>query len=740
MSSNKILNIVDILSEGKEKVFNFILFLFKKRKVRRGMAAFLFFVLITMFISVEFVQHRIVLKEGEVSSRDIFAPRTVTFEDKDETRQLREKAAEAISNQYDRIPEASSAVQKDISKTIASIREIQENKKADLPSKINTLQDTLNFSLSKETLVVLARPSPEELNKLEKETNRIVSQAMDKEEITQENISWVKKDLLNKIERFAVSKSYQELAYGLVNLYFRPNTVFNAEKTRLLREAAMAAIPPQQVIVRQGEKVIGAGEIVRPETLSKLNALGLAKTLVPWRTIIGSALLVIILMLVILSYLYQQNRKIFNHAGYLYLIGIIVVMVLAVAKVIISSNITQWPELSALFGYMVPLAAAGMLIAILLDSRLAILVVAIMSFLLVIMTSGQVSFGIVGMISSITGIYGVNKLSQRNDMVKAGIFTGIASMITIGIMGILSNASASLIFTSSVLLGLINGFLSSVLTIGFLPYLEGVFGITSAVRLLELSHPNNPLLKRLLTEAPGTYHHSIIVGNLAEAAARETEADGLLVRVGAYYHDIGKLKRPFFFIENQIHRNNPHDKITPFLSTLILTSHVKDGVEIAKENKLPEAIIDIIRQHHGSSLCTYFYHKALENGQKKRENIINESEFRYEGPKPQTKETGIIMLADAVEAAVRSLQNQTPGKIEGTVRKLIKEKLLDGQLGECDLTFKDLDLIAGAFTQVLNGIFHTRLEYPEISKEGERRKKTKHGNIGKQSAKRSASK
>ncbi len=748
MGKRKILKVINTLNKGKEKTINIFFVLFKKRKVRRSTAAFLFFILITMLISVEFMQHRILLKEGEVSPRDIFAPRTVIFEDIEKTKQLREEAAKAINNQYDRSYEASVTVQKDISKAIASIREIQEDKKTNLTSKINALQDALDFSLSQETYIALAKPSLEELNKLEKETNRIVSQTMEIEEITSENIAKAKRDLFNRIERFSVSKSYRELAYGLVNYYLRPNTIFNAEKTRLLRETAMAAAPSQKVIVRRGEKIIGAGEIVRPETLAKLNALGLAKTLVPWRTIIGSALLVIVLMLVVLIYLYQQNRKIFNHAGYLYLIGIIVVMVLAVAKAIVSSNIAQWPELGALFGYMAPLAAAGMLIAVLLDSRLAVLVVTIMSFLLVIMTDGQVRFGLVGLVSSIAGIYGVGKLSQRGDMVKAGFFTGIAGVITIGIMGILSNASASLILISSTLFGLINGFLSSVLTIGFLPYLEGIFGITSAFRLLELSHPNNPLLKRLLTEAPGTYYHSLIVGNLAEAAAEGVGADSILARVGAYYHDIGKLKRPYFFIENQIAKNNPHDKTTPFLSTLIVTSHVKDGVEMAKENKLPAVIIKIIGQHHGNGLCTFFYHKALESGQKDKENI-KEIEFRYEGPKPQTKETAIIMLADAVEAAVRSLSNQTPGRIEGMVRRIIKEKLLDGQLDECDLTFKDLDRIAGAFAQVLNSIFHTRVEYPDLSKEikenkvvkeGERRKRIKNGRTGKQPAERSASK
>ncbi|MEG3071277.1 MAG: HDIG domain-containing protein [Candidatus Syntrophopropionicum ammoniitolerans] len=215
------------------------------------------------------------------------------------------------------------------------------------------------------------------------------------------------------------------------------------------------------------------------------------------------------------------------------------------------------------------------------------------------------------------------------------------------------------------------------------------------------------------------YHHSIIVGNLAEAAADSLGDDSLLVRAGAYYHDIGKIKRPYFFIENQMGAENPHDKLTPSLSTLILTSHVKDGVEMAKEHKLPQGIIDIIEQHHGTGLVSYFYHKALESD---RPETVTEEEFRYEGPKPRSRAAAIVMLADAVEAAVRSLQSPTQGRVEGLVRTIIKDKLNDGQLEECDLTFKDLDVIANSFLRVLTGVFHSRIEYPEMNKEIERRK------------------
>src|SRR5690606_35916981 len=274
---------------------------------------------------------------------------------------------------------------------------------------------------------------------------------------------------------------------------------------------------------------------------------------------------------------------------------------------------------------------------------------------------------------------------------------------------------------TDVVWALVGGFLSAVLTIGTLPFLETALGILTPVRLLELANPNQPLLRRLLLEAPGTYHHSIMVANLCEAAAEQVGADSLLARVGAYYHDVGKMKRPYFFIENQFGGVNPHEKIAPNLSALIITSHVRDGVELAREYGLPEEIIKFIREHHGTTTVEYFYHKAMED--EHAQGVIEEN-FRYPGPIPQSKETAICMLADGSEAAVRAMTRPTPGRTEAMVRKVIRDRLNGGQLDHCDLTLADLDRIARTFTQILTGLFHSRIEYPEaLEKELERARK-----------------
>ena len=300
------------------------------------------------------------------------------------------------------------------------------------------------------------------------------------------------------------------------------------------------------------------------------------------------------------------------------------------------------------------------------------------------------------------------KRQQRTTVLLTGLVIGVANMLIAIAMGFVNNTDLNGIFINS-LWSAGSGLLSAMFCIGLQPLMEWMFNLVTSAKLLELSNPSQPLLRRLMLEAPGTYHHSMVVANLAEAAASAIGANGLLARVGAYYHDVGKLKRPLYFKENQM-GDNPHDRTDPRVSASIVIAHTRDGVQIAQRERIPEPILDIIRSHHGDTAVVYFYDKAVKlYGDK-----LDPRDYRYSGPRPHSREAAIVMLADAVEAAERSMQNPNPAKMRDLLRKIIRGKMEDGQLDECELTFADLDKIREAFETVLAGVFHERIEYPTI--------------------------
>jgi putative nucleotidyltransferase with HDIG domain len=347
---------------------------------------------------------------------------------------------------------------------------------------------------------------------------------------------------------------------------------------------------------------------------------------------------------------------------------------------------------------------------VLLERNLAILATIMLSVFVGLICQGSASYALVALGGGLAGILSTARLNQRSQFVGASIYIILANMTLIGGCGLITNQSFSTIGWG-MLIGLLNGLLSAILAMGILPFLESAFSVTTVVRLLELSNFNHPLLKRLMMEAPGTYNHSVLVGNLAEAAADAIGADTLLVRVGSYYHDVGKLKRPYFFIENQGQNENPHDKLQPSLSAMIITSHVREGMEMLRQARFPEEVVALTEQHHGTGLLSMFYKKAQEHALDS--DSVREEAFRYPYHKPQSKEAALILLADITQAAMQALKQTAKGQVEETVRNVIKSRMEDGQLQECPLTFRDLQLIEEAFLRVLSGMNHSRLTYPE---------------------------
>lgn len=697
---------------------------FKSDSVKRRIFwGFIFFLIANLLLGINFIPQQITLEPGQPSEQDFIAPHDHSYESEVLTVLAREEAAAQVEPVY-RLDE--NLVREFLNELDNYLDEIAEIKDADLEyeDKVERVKE-LELGLSEEEISVFLNAEESRKEEILQESQLLLENFVG-QELRAEEVEEIESEIIDAVYELDIAEEDKVLLVGIFNkLPLKESVVFDPQATEEKKDQAKQEVAPIEVDISENQKIVGRGEIVSELQIEQLQELGLLEAQQPYTNMLGLSLLIAIMFVLIAIYLHQNNREILEKEHLFILLGLLFLSILLIARAVTALDLGN-EDISALVGYLIPLAAGSMLIAILLDYRLAVIMTVLMGIIIGIMTGNQIQYAIVATAGGLAGIYSVSDLSQRSDLTKASLYIILANVTAIISMGLILDQPLTNL-TIAVTLGIINGIVSTVLTIGLLPFWESAFGITTSVRLLELSNPNQPLLKRLLMEAPGTYHHSIITSNLAEPAADEVGANSLLTRVGAYYHDIGKLKRPYFFIENQLTANNPHDKLTPNLSSLIITAHVKDGYELAQKHKLPEKISDIVLQHHGNSILSYFYNKAVENCCSNED--VPDNKFRYDSQKPRTKEAAIVMLADTVEAGVRAMQKPNPNKIENFIKRSIKEKLEDGQLDECDLTFKDLNLITNAFIRILSGIFHHRIEYPEkFLKEAERGVSSKNGN------------
>ncbi|TDX51064.1 HD family phosphohydrolase [Orenia marismortui] len=675
---------------------------YRIQKSQRYIWVIVIFIILSGIVSIDFLPNRVNLQVGQVTKSDIVAPKTVEYIDEESTEKLRQEAENKVSKVYEEDTGILTKVKADVRQFFDTIKNIKSSD-VELEKKVKSVQDNYKIDLSSQQLSYLFSLSEENIDFLEEDTLMFLVKYLNRG-VKDNYLNNVKDQLSQDAIELTEDRQYNQLVSKISRHFIRPNLIFNFEETEKRKEEARQNIEPIKRTFSKGEIIIRHGKVVTHDDIKILKNLGLTQPKINYINILGHILIVLIFVLIPSIYISQYHREVLEGEGILALLGLLPIMTILLAKVATYFPL-EYPS------FVVPVAAASIMIAILVDTDLAVVFTIALSFLVGIVTGGRIIDVMVAIVSGLTGIYSVSKLSQRSDLVRAGFIVGGATSLTIFTF-MLTMVNLDLIIFLNAFWGILNGVLVAIVTNGLLPYVENIFGITSPVKLLELSNPNHPLLKRLLVDAPGTYHHSIIVGNLAEAAADQVGADSLLARVSAYYHDIGKIKRSYFFTENQIGSENPHNKLSPSLSTLIITSHVKDGVELAKEYKLPQVIIDVIEQHHGTSLVSFFYQEAVHDEKYKS---VDEGDFRYDGPKPQTKEAGLIMLSDMVEAAVRSnvAAQSNPGKLEKFVRELIKKKLDSGELDECNLTLKDLDKVANSFVNILKGIFHNRIEYPD---------------------------
>jgi putative nucleotidyltransferase with HDIG domain len=491
-----------------------------------------------------------------------------------------------------------------------------------------------------------------------------------------------------------------------------PNLFYDREETDRRRDQVLASVKEYAGVVSRGEVIISAGQIVGAEAAAKLRSLmqtkarlespSLLRAIFPFA---GRVLLISFPIFFLGLFLRFFKPPVFDRFSNLLLMSF---LLLALSAAVYSLSFSE-----VLSKYLVPVAIASMLLTILFDLEVGIVSTLFFSLVVGELYRFDLELVVISALAGTVAAFSVREVRHRSNFYRPILYTSLAYVVFIYVMESFKLKTPMEILPQCGY-GLANGFLSPILTIGLLPLFETVFGLTTDITLLELSDLNRPLLKRMALEAPGTYHHSIMMGTLAEAAAKEIGANSLLARVGAYYHDIGKMLKPEYFVENLMGSKNKHEKLTPSMSALILESHVKEGRELAKKAKLPTLIVDFIEQHHGTSLMTYFYRKAIDQGAEPAEI---ESDFRYPGPRPTFKESAIVMLADSLEAASRTLEDPSPARIRSLVTKIIGDKFQSGELDDSTLSFKEMHTVQESFIQVLNALFHHRIEYPDEKEE-----------------------
>ncbi len=645
------------------------------------------------------------LKIGDRSTEKIISP--ITIADDEATNRARTRAANDVPLEYTQNNEINENQKRIIDVIYNQVKQINADENLKLNDRIEEIKRLIP-QLSEESHKTLANLSPETISTMQSITKYIVGEIMKNGVAENTNALNAARDQVNEqLVSIELTASARKVTQELARLSIVSNITYDSQKTIDNRDAARAAV--EIIYINEGDMIVNMNETITTEHLRKLTLVGLMDAN-PTKPYVGLVLFVIMLLSMIWFYTHQSKSIVLSNNLQLFMYIVIITLNLAVMKIL-----TLFKNLDFLWiGYLAPVAFGSIMIAMLIGTRLAYfssILFALIAGILFNEDTRQIfafNYVLVSFIGSVVGAYVVSRAQTRSKILKAGFLVALSNIVVIAMLFLLHNQTSDWKLSLNLLLfGVISGLLSGVFALGFMPFFEAAFGILSPIKLIELSSPNQPLLRKLLLETPGTYHHSVMVANLSEAACEAVGANGLLARVGAYYHDIGKTKRPSFFIENQMGMDNPHDSISPQLSKSIIVAHPYDGVKMLKEYKLPKAICDIAEQHHGTSLLKFFYHKA-----KNENDQVKEEDFRYPGPKAQFKEVAIVGICDSVEAAVRSMNKPTIEQIEAVVRKIIKDKLDDGQLDECDLTLKELDTIHQTIVETLKGTFHSRIEYP----------------------------
>lgn len=688
-------------NEYLEKVRDF----FTSSKVVKFGSLLFFTLLITAIISSQNFFFQTIIDNG-ISKKDIIAQKTLTVQDVKRTEQHKREVAQKVEPIL--VPAEDDFIKSNLETLQNSVIQIRKKNTTEKEkiSELNVLFD-LSDNPKKDFIAdfllhVDDVSLREAFDKASLSLVNILQVGITEKDYERDNI----KTLIQNNLVSNVSKRQVSVISALLEQVIVPNLVVDDAATEIAKLNAQDSVKPYKVTFQKGEKIVFEGEPVTRLKRDALREAGYNVYELNWQGILSIYILVLLVTIIFLAYL-KFFEKQFLEARYLSLAGMLAIITCIIAVVLPTGSSP----------YILPIPAVIIIAAIFLNPRIAFLLSTLLLTVLTVGMQYDAQFLIIFTILSLIGMITVSKIryTRRFDLIRVGFHLGVAGVLIMMslyfIDKCLIDISNYLIFKNCIYI-FINGIICSIAALGLSPVLESTFHIVTPYGLAELGDHNQPLLKRLQIEAPGTYHHSLMVSTLCEAAAEAIGANPILARVGAFYHDIGKLKRPLFFVENQSYFSieNPHNSLNPRLSKMVITAHPKDGIELAKEYGLPSIINDFILQHHGEGIAKYFYNQAVQE-----EGIENvkEEQFRYTGPKPNRKETAILMIADAVESAVRAMKGATVDEIENIIDKIIVERLNDGQLADSPLTLKDIKVIAATFSRILRGMQHNRIKYQE---------------------------
>ena len=649
---------------------------------------------------------QVAFEVGDVAQADITAPDSISFVSTSQTEERQEAAADAVPPQYVPIAPRADIREAQLREYDATVNVIsnvlQRRDDGDLPAA-NVPEELARVApeLSSAHHALLRNMPLSDWEDIVAAAGRDVLDATLSGSVRDEELEEVRTEVRNNITN-ELAPEERDLAGELAASKVVPNETFSLEETEAAREEARSGVQPVVVSVTQNENVVRAGEVIRPLHQEKLRELGLTQPRMELSTLAGNALVALLVAGLLVGALWRFEPKIWfrNRSLLLFMLALLV----SAVAMRIAADRTLWT-------YAVPTAATVLLAAILLDGAAGAVMAVTLAVLAGVMNSNSLQpavYTLAGGLAALTAIIGAERL---NAFVRTGVILALTNVTVLAAFVLLEQRDVTALL-QGVAAGTVNASLSVVLAIGSFAVIGNMFGIMTVFQLLELANPSSRLLRRLLLETPGTYHHSVMVGNLAERAAETIGADPLLARVAAYYHDIGKMKNPLAFIENQAGARNIHDDLTAEVSARIIASHIRDGIDLAYEHGLPVQITGFLPQHHGTSVMSYFYGKALQEVGGNPE-LVDRDAFRYPGPKPQSREAAILMLADGVEASVRSLDDKDEESIRAMVDRIVDARLEDGQLDDADLTLKNLAQIKEAFVQQLLGMYHSRIKYPD---------------------------